>query len=760
MTTLRLAESLSSVRPEQRIRDRRRSCDRAIWAVIIAFVLLGALYSVTTPAFEALDELWHYPYVKHLADGKGLPILGKSFWENRYNQEGGQPPLYYAIGALATFWIDTGTQQDVYQINPHAAAGQPLRSDNKNMVIHTPEEGFPYRGVYLALHIIRILSVLMGAATVYLTYVIGAELFPGEPYVALGAAAFNAFLPEFLFLSGSVNNDNLVTLLGSSAILLILRAAKGRISSRGIALLSLLVGLASVTKLSGLALVALVTFVAFSNGIRKRSMMPFVRLALPVWISTVVLAGWWHLRNWQLYGDPTGLNAFLKVVGERSPKPSFVEILANEGEGLRLSFWGVFGGFNVLAAPMAYRLFDSLSILALLGLIAYVVFQQVRRRFDTAYYPLAFALCWVIVLAISLLRWTQLTLASQGRLLFPALSVISCIFALGICSLAPRRMSRYLVGGIAGVTILASGLVPFVSILPAYPGPARLSDEDLARFQHPLGINFEGKVKLLGMDLSSPRVAPGQALSVSLYLSSLADMNQDYSTFIHVFAGNGELIGQIDSYPGRGSLPTSRWKPGLAIKDTYSIPITRDHLNADVLRIESGFYNLRDMVPLRAFDLNGNPIGTSPIIGRVKLVGEDAIRPLAQDYLAVLGGKVGLVDYAVESRTAPADSTLRGSLTWQALGKLDRDYSVFVQLVGHDGLMAQYDSYPRKGTYPTSFWDEGEVVHDWFELQIGREVPEGDYDLILGMYDLATGDRLSVGGNTFVRLQGIHVTKN
>ena len=37
--------------------------------ILIVFVVLGTIYSVVTPLFETPDEIWHYLYVKHFADG-------------------------------------------------------------------------------------------------------------------------------------------------------------------------------------------------------------------------------------------------------------------------------------------------------------------------------------------------------------------------------------------------------------------------------------------------------------------------------------------------------------------------------------------------------------------------------------------------------------------------------------------------------------------------------------------------------------------
>ena len=47
---------------------------RQFWiaVIILLFMILGVVYSLATPIFEASDELWHYPVVKHIADGRGI----------------------------------------------------------------------------------------------------------------------------------------------------------------------------------------------------------------------------------------------------------------------------------------------------------------------------------------------------------------------------------------------------------------------------------------------------------------------------------------------------------------------------------------------------------------------------------------------------------------------------------------------------------------------------------------------------------------
>jgi hypothetical protein len=96
-------------------------------------------------------------------------------------------------------------------------------------------------------------------------------------------------------------------------------------------------------------------------------------------------------------------------------------------------------------------------------------------------------------------------------------------------------------------------------------------------------------------------------------------------------------------------------------------------------------------------------------------------------------------------------------LHWQALQRMDKSYKIFVHLqaVGSDELVAQRDVVPRDWTYPTTWWEEGEVVSDEMELLL-EEVPPGEYRLWVGVYQPLTGERLPISdpGPEFDAVQG------
>jgi 4-amino-4-deoxy-L-arabinose transferase-like glycosyltransferase len=448
---------------------------KAIAVILVAFVLLSTTYSVVTPIFEAPDELQHYFFVQHLADGEGLPVITGPVPDIQAEMH--QPPLYYALGALVTFWIDTDPLTDFVWRNPHAQIGVPTASGNVNMVVHSAEESFPYRGVTLAMHLGRLLSVLMGAATVLATYCIARQIMPQQKGLAIGAAVINAFNPQFAFISGTINNDNLVIVLFALAALLLVVLAKREVSRDRLILLGLVIGLASLTKLTGLMLLPLAAVVLGAVALRRwrpgggQETLPnsFVGWMAIVSIVALVVGGWWYARNWLLYGDPFGMKIMSILFRTRVYRPSLLELLT-EVKGLRMSFWALFGWFNILAEPWLYLAFDGLALLGVVGLLL-LVFKRLRHEsritnhesrgerrppnHPTTQLPMSwllFLLLWIAVVLAGLVRWTHMTRASQGRLMYPAISAISILLFTGLAQWVPQRAVTSL-AGVLGVIL-------------------------------------------------------------------------------------------------------------------------------------------------------------------------------------------------------------------------------------------------------------------------------------------------------------------
>ncbi len=92
-----------------------------------------------------------------------------------------------------------------------------------------------------------------------------------------------------------------------------------------------------------------------------------------------------------------------------------------------------------------------------------------------------------------------------------------------------------------------------------------------------------------------------------------------------------------------------------------------------------------------------------------------------------------------------AGETMKLTLVWQCLRKMERDYTVFVQALDeNDKIWGQADAEPVYGTYPTSQWKEGEIIEDVHELQMQKRAPRQRFSVQIGMYHLETMARLPV----------------
>jgi hypothetical protein len=153
--------------------------------LLASFCLLSWVYSTLTPLFEAPDEWAHFQFVRHLALGGELPSLRNDGSPRVADQEAGQAPLYYALGAALTFWAFPAENQDPL-IHPHSGPGIPSSAGAKNVWLHNPdEEDFPGRGQFLAARLLRLLSGLMGLITALATYATAREVWPNRPNFSL-----------------------------------------------------------------------------------------------------------------------------------------------------------------------------------------------------------------------------------------------------------------------------------------------------------------------------------------------------------------------------------------------------------------------------------------------------------------------------------------------------------------------------------------------------------------------------------------------
>jgi len=126
-------------------------------------------------------------------------------------------------------------------------------------------------------------------------------------------------------------------------------------------------------------------------------------------------------------------------------------------------------------------------------------------------------------------------------------------------------------------------------------------------------INFGNRMLLLNYDMPRQALRAGDLFEMAINWQGLADMDEDYTIFVHLLGPDGLSYGQVDVWPHDGTYPTSTWPVGTVIADTYHVSLDAD-APAGAYRVEVGAYLLRTMRRLPMLNANGHAVDDKLII--------------------------------------------------------------------------------------------------------------------------------------------------
>jgi 4-amino-4-deoxy-L-arabinose transferase-like glycosyltransferase len=733
-----------------------------ILIVVIGYVGLALAYSVVNPLFESPDELNHYDFVRYLIDHHELPVqtLGKQ-------TEYFEPPLYYSISSLVIGAVPAESYTP--QLNPFFGyEAYRFGVDNKALYIHSAQEDFPYHGTALAAHLLRGFSILMGVVSLIIAFRALCEVF-NRPAIALGGVALIAFNPQFVLVSSSISNDNLIILLSMLMIWLAIRIARFGMTMRRTLIMAVLAAAAVLTKLS-----AAVMILVLLAG------MLIARTPWRKWLSTLaivgatglILAGWWFLRNLWLYGEPTGIRMWQQIWGWQSVAVNTSDI-GVALQNLWTSYWGRFGWGQIVLPEAVYWVLSIVAFLSLIGLVRNLYAQRRRAGalLESAYSPdvdlrgLGILMITLgLVLGVSLWYGLVNPAGTAGRFWFPAIMPIGGLMFYGLRGLyRPRwaHLDKWFVAVVSGL-MLALSLGSLIGVIaPAYAAPASVSMDEVRRQTRSADIRFGDIAQLVGYALDRDRLNAGEELHVTLCWQTLKPTSTNLYFFLHLLGANNAIVARRESLPGLGRYPSIQWASDQIFCDNVPLHVDAGAAGAKVYDLEVGLVDLASGSRLPPVNEAGIELRPA-ILGRVKVRASQLPNVSAQPGAIDLGGQIRLNSSALAASAVHAGDSLSVTLTWQAVSVPAADYTVFVHLRDAAGkTVAQADSPPQAGTYPTSFWDVNETIVDDHLLPIPNDLPVGDYTVAVGLYRLDTGERLSItqggSGSEIILPQIVHV---
>ncbi len=471
---------------------------RALAILISLYLLIGLGWALAIPPFEKPDEINHVAFIQLVAlSGEWPDLLHPQSilvgWEAQ------QPPLYYLVGALtyraalAVGMSASDLNEWLNRANPNFYWKRPPGENNffyQAGSFFRPDAAFPYD-----LIVLRLMTLALGAVTVFFCYKTALLAFRNDKWLALMTTSLVAFLPQFTFITTTVSNDSLAIAFGALALFLLarLRFAHESALRRDCAVLGVVLGLGVLAKLTALSLLPLALLAVWKIRAAARQRMRYLLwIGLACWLVTVG----WFARNLIVYGDLLGRYFVVNPVAfasEMSPKSLFSPYFGDYfWRMLGQSLVGRFGFMHIALPDWFYRLWLALGSI---GAVGFVTFGLPRKREPA---PAAagidksalLLMLVAVTLAVGALVHFNLTISQpQGRLVAHVLPAIAIILVAGLlegCVFSERLVRRLSPGwdrvqipwSLPAVTLVVVGLLVGQNlwalcyfVLPAYAAP-------------------------------------------------------------------------------------------------------------------------------------------------------------------------------------------------------------------------------------------------------------------------------------------------
>ncbi len=470
-----------------------RSADRVGRGSVVRVGVVGALFcaafALTTPAFQAPDEMVHLQYAELLADQQALPRTT----ENLGNAT--SPQAQAAINGMQTGrvafspdrrppWSQTEDRAFEAQLKALPAGGAVDSFTNASSqppayyAVVAVAQKAAGGSILDRLLVGRLISALLFGIAAAGAVAFAREAVPRAGGLAIAGGLFVATLPIVGFIGGSINPDALVAAVSAWTLVILARILRqGATLRRGVAL-GLLLGLGLATKLIFAALlpaVAVAAVVVLARGVRGREIGTAVTSVLAAAVAMAVVAGpylgWAVLSGRGIAFAPPGSGAAGPVLSMRETLVYTVELFAGQfgpiadripGSG-PWDIWlaGLTGRMGWVDYGMPVRWVYAIGafwgLLALLAVVGVARSARARRTvpIDAVVYAVAAGgLALMIARAGLYNRVAGATGFEQARYLFPVAAIGAAGVALGL-----RQLPRPVWRDWAAATVVVFGLV-------------------------------------------------------------------------------------------------------------------------------------------------------------------------------------------------------------------------------------------------------------------------------------------------------------
>jgi hypothetical protein len=277
------------------------------------------------------------------------------------------------------------------------------------------------------------------------------------------------------------------------------------------------------------------------------------------------------------------------------------------------------------------------------------------------------------------------------------------------------------------------------------------SPAQAASTSQPLAV-FDNWLELLNIDAPA-ELKPGETVPVTLYWRLREGTGEDYFVRLQAWDYADNARGTQNDRDGlilRYLYPSVMWKPGKVVVERRWLQIYTDAPPGGYrFAISVSTYPgpaARSAVPVegRAGTKDEWALISGTAVNPGAFLGSRETPALKLD--AQLGDSIRLTGASLSQplNALKAGDAVDVQLYWQALQPISESYTLFVHLTDTSGkLVAQQDTVPSDGQFPTWAWPLGQTIVTTHHLTVPLEAV-GPYTLTVGMYRYPSLERLPI----------------
>ena len=264
-------------------------------------------------------------------------------------------------------------------------------------------------------------------------------------------------------------------------------------------------------------------------------------------------------------------------------------------------------------------------------------------------------------------------------------------------------------------------------------------------------IRFGDRMELVGYGIDQTRpVKGGDTLYLVLKWWCSGAATETYDEEIALVDSENRVWSQTTHNPLVTLSPcTNRlWVPSLATDNVaLRLPVTLPGGEYKVVLSIQDRVSDRYLSASSDFALLGNHLMLTAIsIEKNKASFTASQLPIENRYFVDMQ-ELRLLGYTTLPDRFQPDDEIDLGLYWRARSKPRGDYLVVIQLRDSLGkVVLEQSARPATGTYPTTEWNEGEVLLDWHSISLPSDIPTGEYLIVVLLRSAAQDQPLGEAG--------------